>query len=342
MTTINVTPMNISQQMFLCKILCIFLMVLALVASPTFGLSAPGKQLKDDLFSVTFATENLGWACGGWGAILHTADGGKTWMPQDSGTDFTLTSIFFVDQKTGWTVGDGGTILHTVNGGKTWQKQKSPVPFFHMGVYFISPHEGWIASERTHILHTQNGGQTWTVQFKADDYILKSVSFADAHTGWAVGEYGFTYFTKDGGKNWIQQAGKFGVSEETGEIIGDPFLFSVVAVDSRNAWAVGIDGCVRKTVDAGKTWSEIKVGAHKTAIFSVRADRRKSVVLVGDGMLMVSPDDGKTWKSPKLDVPLTYSWLYGLAVRGTAGFVAVGAEGLVYRGSLDSWSKVQY
>ena len=64
------------------------------------------QELYDDLFSVSFPTEKEGWACGRWGTILHTADGGKTWIRQNSGTDFTLSSIYFVDSKNGWAVGE--------------------------------------------------------------------------------------------------------------------------------------------------------------------------------------------------------------------------------------------
>ena len=100
---------------------------------------ASAKQktiLEYDLFSISFPTEQLGWACGRWGAVLHTEDGGKSWVKQDSGTDYTLISICFTDPKKGWAVGDGGTIIHTEDGGQTWMKQKCPVDYYLMGVCF--------------------------------------------------------------------------------------------------------------------------------------------------------------------------------------------------------------
>ena len=171
------------------------------------------QEMSEDLLSVSFPTEKEGWACGRWGTVLHTADGGKTWMLQPSGTENTLVSIYFVDPQNGWAVGEEGTILHTADGGKTWEKQKSPVPFYLMKVYFVTPLKGWIVGERTHILSTVDGGKTWNIQFKDEDFILKSVSFCDELHGWAVGEYGFIYHTKDGGANWMKQAGHFDISE---------------------------------------------------------------------------------------------------------------------------------
>ena len=164
-------------------------------------------ELVEDLLSVTFPTENDGWTCGRWGTVLHTADGGKSWVRQKTGTEYTLSSIFFVDSKNGWAVGNEGTIIHTPDGGKTWEKQKSPVSFFLMKVYFETPLKGWIVTEQTHILHTNDGGKTWTIKFKDEDFILKSISFCDTLHGWVVGEYGYIYHTADGGVSWKKQAG---------------------------------------------------------------------------------------------------------------------------------------
>jgi hypothetical protein len=91
-----------------------------------FGSALAREGIKDDLFDVSFPTAGEGWACGRWGAVIHTTDGGRTWARQDSNTDYTLSSISFVDAKNGWAVGDRGTILHTRDGGATWQQQPPP------------------------------------------------------------------------------------------------------------------------------------------------------------------------------------------------------------------------
>ena len=285
----------------------------------------------DDLLGVSFPNAKEGWVCGRWGVVLHTADEGITWVRQNSGTDYSLTSISFVDAKNGWAVGDEGTIIHTEDGGTTWIKQKSPVPYYLMGVRFVSPMKGWIVTERTHILHTENGGKTWKVQFHDQDYILKSVSFANSQVGWTVGEYGFTYHTRDGGKTWKQQAGFYGISAETDEIEGGNFLFSVTAVSPQIAWAVGIDGHVTKTADGGKTWEKVSTKAPRTQLFCVAADKGGTIAIGGKGTFLVSKDDGKTWHFPRFDPSQTYGWLYGVASRGSLGFVAVGKDGFIYR-----------
>ncbi len=324
-------------------LLLMFFIAFSLSCSPV---SQQKKQqgMVEDLLSVTFPTEKEGWACGRWGIILHTADGGKRWMLQSSNTENTLVSIHFVDPQNGWAVGEEGTILHTADGGKTWEKQSSPVPYYLMKVYFATASEGWIVGERTHILSTRDGGKTWTVQFKDEDFILKSVSFCDELHGWAVGEYGYIYHTTDGGGNWKKQAGNFDISDETGAVEGGNFLFDVTAVDSQTAWAVGIDGYLVGTVDGGKTWKEIKTDVPKTQLFCTTSNRGGTILIGGNGAFLISTDSGKTWKNPKFEPPIVYGWVYGLARRGPSEFVAVGWEGSIYlsdgKNPLSSWHRV--
>ena len=300
------------------------------------------QKLRDDLLCVSFANEKDGWACGRWGHILHTGDGGKTWANQKSGTDYTLTSICFSNPQNGWAVGDGGTIIHTKDGGKTWEKQKSPVPFYLMRVYFLSPLKGVIVTERTTILITEDGGNTWRKQFSDQDFILKSVSFADHLNGWAVGEYGYIYRTTNGGATWEKQSGHFKLSDRTGDVEGGTFLFDVVAVDPQTVWAVGIDGYVIRTLDGGKTWREVKTGAPKTQLFCITTDKKDTILLGGKGTFLSSFDKGKTWKAPEFRPPITHNWIYGLASRGGSGFVAVGGKGAIYLDSSTTWQRVVY
>ncbi len=325
------------------QMLLIFVLVLSVVSCAQNPRQSHPQAMAEDLLSVTFANEKEGWVCGRWGTVLHTGDGGQTWAVQSTGTENTLCSIHFVDPQNGWAVGEEGTIIHTGNGGKTWEQQKSPVPFYLMKTRFLTPLKGWIVSERTHILGTDDGGKTWQIRFQDEDFILKSISFCDEQHGWAVGEYGFIYGTKDGGATWKKQAGSFDISEKTGEVVAGNFLFDVVAIDPQTAWAVGIDGCVLRTPDGGKTWKEIKTGASKTQLFCVSSNKAGTILIGGNTVFLASTDQGTTWKQPSCDPPITYGWLYGLAARGSSGFVAVGYEGSVYlndgRNPLGLWHR---
>lgn len=80
--------------------------------------------MNNSLFFIDFIDTQTGWAVGEKGTILHTADGGKTWIKQKSCTKDKLMSVHFVDIQTGWAVGSNNTILHTSNGGESWENNR--------------------------------------------------------------------------------------------------------------------------------------------------------------------------------------------------------------------------
>jgi photosystem II stability/assembly factor-like uncharacterized protein len=319
-----------------------------------------GIELNDDLFDVSFPTlgtsadkeQNLGWICGRWGTVLHTQNGGEVWNRQSSGIDMTLGGICFVDHEFGWAVGDEGTIIHTKDGGGSWEQQNSPASGFLMDVCFVDRLTGWIVTERTTILHTKDGGQTWTVQFSDNDFILKAVSFSDTQNGWAVGEYGYIYHTQDGGNTWRQQAGSFDLSDETGEIIGENFLFDVTAINQTTAWVVGVDGYLARTTDSGATWTPVIDCIPRTHLFGITSDNSGQLLIVGNAVMLTSafggwkPDFQRLVGDSRLFQPvaggtcsiqalagesrLKYGWLYGVAANGPGKFVAVGKGGWIY------------
>jgi photosystem II stability/assembly factor-like uncharacterized protein len=310
---------------------------------PTTVIAQGEWVVRDDLFSVTFPTETDGWACGRFGAILHTSDGGATWRPQSSGTTFTLSSIHFVDSKNGWAAGNKGTIVHTKDGGQTWTRQESPVDYFHMDVIFLNAREGFIASERTHILATVDGGETWEVRFEDEDYILKSISFCDDEHGWTVGEFGHTYHTADGGKSWEKQAGYYEMDWDTGFLRGDDFLYDVVAIDPQTAWAVGIQGTVKRTTDGGETWEKVDTGAPKVQLYTIASSGKRGLVIGGKGVCLSSADGGGSWRDATFDPTIEYGWIYDVEPVREGQWMACGDEGAIHRKpSGGNWQRVDY
>jgi hypothetical protein len=67
------------------------------------------------------------WLANSHGIILHTTDGGATWIEQNIPTEKPLNKVFFINDSTGAAVGNDGTILRTTNGGETWTEYIWPV-----------------------------------------------------------------------------------------------------------------------------------------------------------------------------------------------------------------------
>lgn len=65
----------------------------------------PSITFFDRFYDIAVSGEQI-WLVGYFGKIVHSSDGGTTWMAQTSGTSRALLGICMVDDKKGWAAGD--------------------------------------------------------------------------------------------------------------------------------------------------------------------------------------------------------------------------------------------
>ena len=191
--------------------------------------------------AVTFLDAAQGWAVSAGGKVLRSRDGGRTWTLSHQAAHW-LNDIFFLDPLHGWAVGEL-VVLRTVDGGESWIEQSCP--WIGNKVVFRDRLHGWAAG--TFILVTSDGGETWSVQHSGES--LNAIAFADSLRGCAVGGWGsppqerVVCFTTDGGAHWTSS-------------VGSPPGLRDVALDASGAgFAVGDNGTVLATSNAGRDWA---------------------------------------------------------------------------------------
>jgi photosystem II stability/assembly factor-like uncharacterized protein len=88
---------------------------------------SPGSVPDFGASGIGAVDSKIAWVVGSNGTIIHTVDGGKTWVQQTSNTKATLMKVAAVDRCNAWTVGDTddgyAVILRTSDGGRTWKRQ---------------------------------------------------------------------------------------------------------------------------------------------------------------------------------------------------------------------------
>ncbi len=101
----------------------------------------------------------------GYGILLRTTDGGKSWEDTGMRGDF-YQDIHFPSESTGYVVGSGSSILKTTDRGKNWSKIRgddiawSALASYN-AVFFIDPLKGYVAGDNGRIEKTTDGGETW-------------------------------------------------------------------------------------------------------------------------------------------------------------------------------------
>ena len=155
------------------------------------------------LHAVFFVDERRGWAAGGKGALLSTADGGTTWELSKPPTEDAVRDVFFHDAATGWLLCERSMfkpmekdesvsyLLKTADGGRTWSRVEvtrgADVDLKLAGLRFADREHGWVFGELGALFATEDGGATWSRRRVPTRHLLLGASFHDARTGWLSG-----------------------------------------------------------------------------------------------------------------------------------------------------------
>ena len=273
------------------------------------------------LSSTDFVDANSGWAVGSAGFVLHTDDGGVSWLIQDSPVATQLSDVAFVDNDTGWAVGEEGVILLTLDGGKQWSSVESGTTRELYGVSFSGADEGWAVGDSGTILKTTNGGQSWTDQKSGTGQLLNATDFIDNDTGWVVGSQGTILTTRDGGLNWTQQDS--GTNQD---------LVDVTFENVSTGWAVGTTGTILTTSNGGASWTTQEATAASNLSSLSFVNNETGWVVgefnpnLGTGTILNTADAGINWG---LQNSATGNNLFGVDFTNDQSGWAVGDGGTI-------------
>jgi photosystem II stability/assembly factor-like uncharacterized protein len=322
------------------------LAAVAMAAGPLAGISH-----RDKLYDVACHNDHV-VVVGYPGLILHSADRGKNFTAQESGTDDALFAIALVDGGRGIIVGRSGLVLTTEDKGQHWVRQDSGVEEHLFDVAMTKSGKAWAVGHFGTLIHSGDWGKTWKAQQfdtrlpeggpegttgissaeaenegAVEEARLNAVAFADDQTGWIVGEFGLVLRTEDGGQTWKRQLSASG-----------KLLFAIHVLDSRRALVAGSEGTFMETLDGGASWTAHPTGVsqHLLGLWPTG----ESVTLVGrDGVILVRQHE----KAPFVRRPAgLFTWLNAVVfVNADIGF-AVGGRGhlLMTKNAGESWKRL--
>ena len=147
----------------------------------------------EDLFAITFVSNNEGWAVGTAdpnAVIYHTNDGGTSWVLQNSGSVEPLYSVDFVDNQNGWAVGAAGSIVSTTDGGANWVAQSSGTNLDLFDIDMLDQSNGWAVGAGGTVLKTTDGGANWVIEVSGTTSDILSIHMQAIWLGWICGADG--------------------------------------------------------------------------------------------------------------------------------------------------------
>ena len=293
--------------------------ILYAVDSESFTLVTNAKQATEDIFSLFFYSDKVGWACGKNGQFLKTTTGGVTWevitiSVADSGNTLlekkvttNLRSVKFANLSDGWIVGENGLILRTTDGGKRWSdtsvtviKDDGPYTSISQDLLAldcidVNPLRIDISILRTDVVTSVSYELTAT-----------SLTLSYTYPAEEGGSSGITTLTlsafKDSTaivnaintllikgvqafkaiKTWEDDAS---YTKERSGIINGRGILSVSFSMSARLWAAGRGGIVLRSVNGGATWERVE---NTSASFDLYA-----IAFKGDNLGWTVGDQGE-------------------------------------------------
>ncbi|MDR3417903.1 MAG: hypothetical protein P4L83_17150 [Nevskia sp.] len=300
------------------------------------GLLLGGAALSDDVSAIVSGTAHqalfsiavygdTGIAVGAAGAILESADAGKTW--KEAASVPTQASLLGVSAQQGHAivVGQEGVVLVMDADGK-WVKGNSGTSnrLFAVGVNAdgVAAAVGAFGT----VLYSRDGGFGWSsiapdwsgYAKDGEQPHLYDVVVDRAGVITMVGEFGLILRSGDGGKSW-QTLHK-----------GDASLFALQLQDDGVGYAVGQNGTVLRSGDGGASWSALNSGT-SAILLGVHSAPTGRVVVTGMHDMLRSGDDGKSWTRLGGE-EISGSWYQGIAgIGGGQQLLAVGHSGQIVR-----------
>jgi photosystem II stability/assembly factor-like uncharacterized protein len=195
----------------------------------------------EELYSVSFPTNDTGYACSMEGKIYKTTNGGTSWQLNYTAPSGQSFAISFKDIDNG-VLGTPASIRYTSSGGLVWQGGSGTSNTNSQDISWCEDNT-YLAAGYNWINLTTNNGQNWTqLGNYASDLLLGTGSLGAKYMA-ACGDYGMIHISKDYGTNWSS------VKK------GDNLFHDVAYWDTNYIYVVGTPGLVYKSADGGETFT---------------------------------------------------------------------------------------
>ncbi|NOS83754.1 MAG: T9SS type A sorting domain-containing protein [Ignavibacteria bacterium] len=264
-----------------------------------------------ELMDISISNSNDIMACGWFGALIKSTNGGLNWMNLDNGVRKELSKVIFFDQNTGIVSGKP-TILRTTNGGLNWSENYNSAMINDM--YFLNSNTGFAFGNGGTVLKTTNNGVNWnSMNIPNWNYFLECGYFKDSVNGFVGGQWGTLWKTTNSGQTWISI-----------HSIQPYTLNDMYWINTSTGFIAGGNGRIHKTTDSGITW--------QTQIHSSQGDNKKITFLNSttgfiatnnSPLILKTTNSGDNWIAYNLSVQIGLKDIQ--FINDTTGFVVGGA-----------------
>lgn len=287
-----------------------------------------------NLNAVTAVGDEL-WAVGHDGTILHSADGGLSWVLQrsdpwrPSGDDeefnprrgVPLLDVLMLDRQRGFAIGAYSLLLRTDDGGAHWEEVDVLGSGTPARAAAIAPESDGTAAPGT---DGEADDASWT--FNQSDLELEEETDphlnAIARTGdgsiFIVAERGAAFRSRDEGRRW-----------ERLQLPYEGSMFGVIGYEGQRLLAFGMRGNAFESNDLGSNWKKVDTGVELSLMGGAALPEGGAVLVGANGVVLIRPTADAavtrhTFQTRALETPV----LSGVLVQSASALVVGGEKGV--------------
>ncbi len=243
------------------------------------------EPLKSVRFTdVAYNTDSSGFICGEQGVLLQTKDWGRNWKQRYfKNLDLLyFYDIHFINRNQGVLIGVSGSdslrfkgiIYRTDDGGDTWTEVTGVQGMGFSRVSYNFESKQLVITAIGSILISDDKGKTWQTVVLPEGDLVRATDI-NGDYGIAVGMNGRLLLSEDGGQKW-----------KDAKSPTESNLLNISRYAIGYWYIVGEEGEVWKTVDFGKTWTDMRINK-KIKLNGVKRMGPRLVVWGDDGTIMV-------------------------------------------------------
>ena len=257
--------------------------------------------------SICFIDDDEGWISTqvyDSGVILHTLDGGISWVIQALQFPELIIAIDMKDSQHGYAASAEGSIFHTNDGGDSWdfhgptfalalddmdfppgsdtgyacgmngaifritstgvESMNSGIISDMKSIFFLSPDHGWVCGEAI-LKEYVNGSWTGGHSYASGNW--NDVFFVDEMNGWGAGRW-LNFPIDTVGVLHTSNNSAWNTQPLSLDDQGD--MSQVFFLDTQHGWAIQFCGKIFVTIDGGNSWSEQSPGINDETLTNIQ------------------------------------------------------------------------
>ncbi|MBO3273931.1 WD40/YVTN/BNR-like repeat-containing protein [Pseudomonas schmalbachii] len=273
------------------------------------------------LTAVHFVDEHNGWAVGHDGVILHSGDGGQSWIKQLDGVAINALMLKWAEAEVARLEAASDAddealdnALFALDDARAGAASGPSRPL--LDVWFRNAREGWAVGAYGMIVHTADGGQSWEYLSSLDNperlHLNAVLGLADGSL-LVAGEGGRLYRSSDGGRTW-----------QPAQQPTQASLYKLLQLADGRLLALGFGDTLLSSQDQGQNWQSVALPV-RAGLYGGEQLADGSLLLAGQGGVLLASRDGRNftpWQGKGR------SALLGVAAIDAGQLALIGSAGL--------------